>query len=81
MKSLGENPMPESEKLPVIPDDPEQSKRFEEAARLLGSDETGDAFKRAMGVVVKHHVDSKSNEPLTSVDAQTIVATKRKNTR
>ena len=72
--------MPENEKPPVIPDDPEQSKRFEEAARLLGSDETGDAFKRAV-VVVRHHVDSKSNEPLTSVDAQTIVATKRKNTR
>lgn len=28
-------------------DDPEQSKRFAEAARELGPDETGEAFERA----------------------------------
>jgi hypothetical protein len=33
-----------------LPDDPEQSKRFEEKAREL--DETGEAFERAMKVVV-----------------------------
>lgn len=37
-------------KLP--PDNPEQSKRFEDKARELGADETGEAFERAVGVVV-----------------------------
>jgi hypothetical protein len=30
-----------------VPDDPAQSKRFREAARELGPDETGEAFERA----------------------------------
>ena len=60
MKSLGENLMPESEKLPVIPDDPEQSKRFEEAARLLGVDETGKAFDK----VIKDIVATKTKPPV-----------------
>jgi hypothetical protein len=30
------------------PDDPEQSKRFEEAARELGTDEDGKVFKKAI---------------------------------
>lgn len=64
-----------------MPDDPEQSMRFEETARHLGSDETEGAFERAIGVVVKHHSEAKSNEPLTTDDAPTIVATKRKSTR
>lgn len=34
------------------PDDAEQSKRFEEAARELGADERGDAFRRAVDVIV-----------------------------
>jgi len=34
------------------PDDPAQSKRFEDTARELGVDETGKAFKRAVEVVV-----------------------------
>lgn len=34
------------------PDDEEQSKRFEEAARKAESDESGKAFERAMGVIV-----------------------------
>lgn len=30
------------------PDDPEQSKRFEETAKQLEADETGNAFERAV---------------------------------
>ena len=44
--------MPENEKNTPIPDDPVQSKRFEEAARLLGVDETGKAFDKAIKGVV-----------------------------
>ena len=44
--------MPENEKPIPIPDDPEQSKQFEEAARLLGVDENGKAFDKAIRVVV-----------------------------
>jgi hypothetical protein len=35
------------------PDDPEQSKRFIEAARALGTDETGEAFERAFEKVAR----------------------------
>lgn len=51
MKSLGESPMPEKEKLPVIPDDPEQSKRFEETARALDIDKSGARFKLALAAI------------------------------
>jgi hypothetical protein len=34
------------------PDDPEQSKRFVEAAREIGADETGEAFRRAFEKIV-----------------------------
>jgi hypothetical protein len=34
------------------PDDPEQSKRFIEAARQIEADETGDAFRRAFEKIV-----------------------------
>lgn len=44
---MGENVKPNAK-----PDDPEQSKRFEEAARLLEVDETGTAFKKAIDLVV-----------------------------
>jgi hypothetical protein len=37
---------------PRPPDNPEQSKRFEEKARELGVDESGEAFERVMDVVV-----------------------------
>jgi hypothetical protein len=37
---------------PKPPDDPEQSRRFEDAARDLGADETGKAFKKAVQKVV-----------------------------
>lgn len=46
--------MPENEKSTPIPDDPEQSKRFEETARLLEVDETGKFFDKAIkGVVTR----------------------------
>ncbi|MFT3806456.1 hypothetical protein [Arenimonas sp.] len=35
------------------PDDPEQSKRFEETAKELGVDESGKAFEKAMKKVAK----------------------------
>ncbi len=44
--------MPENEKTTPIPDDPEQSKRFEETARLLEVDETGKSFNKAIKGVV-----------------------------
>lgn len=34
------------------PDDPEQSQRFEQAARELGVDESGKAFKKAVRKVI-----------------------------
>jgi len=37
---------------PRPPDDPEQSKRFEDAARELGADESGAVFKRLLDEVV-----------------------------
>ena len=40
--------MPEKEKPIPLPDDPEQSKRFEEAARLLEVDESDKTFERAL---------------------------------
>ena len=53
--------MPENEKPPAIPDDLEQSKRFEEAARLLGVDETGKAFDKAIkGIVAPKPAEGRS---------------------
>lgn len=34
-----------------LPDDPEQSKRFEETARELGADESGRVFEAALGIL------------------------------
>ena len=34
------------------PNDPEQSRRFEETARELGADKDDAAFKKAIGIVV-----------------------------
>jgi hypothetical protein len=43
----------EAEKRPAPkPDDPEQSKRFIEAARQIEADETGEAFRRAFEKIV-----------------------------
>lgn len=45
--------MPEKEKSTPIPDDPEQSKRFEEVARALGANEADKLFSSALDVIVK----------------------------
>ena len=41
-----------------LPDDPEQSKRFEEMARELGADETGKKFEEALKVVRSPNIKS-----------------------
>lgn len=66
---------------PRPPDDPEQSKRFEEKARELEADESGEAFERAIGVVVKRGSAPNSSEPLTKSPAPTIVAETKKRTK
>lgn len=58
------------------PDNAEQSKRFEEAARQLEADETGKTFKRAISVVVKPAQLRKLDEPLTHKTSPTIVTRK-----
>jgi hypothetical protein len=52
MKSRGGNHVAGNRKPKPPPDDPEQSKRFEETARELGADESGDLFKKAVKAVV-----------------------------
>ena len=42
------------------PDDPEQSKRFEETARQVDVDETGKAFKKAIKAVAPAKLASSS---------------------
>lgn len=42
MKNFGENQKP--------PDNPEQSKRFEEKARELGTEESGKLFNKAISI-------------------------------
>jgi hypothetical protein len=44
-------PAPKRQAAPK-PDDPEQSKRFIEAARQIEADETGEAFRRAFEKIV-----------------------------
>ncbi|WP_370306190.1 hypothetical protein [Sinimarinibacterium flocculans] len=41
------------------PDDEQESKRFVETAKTLESDETGDPFERAVGVIVGTRRDSR----------------------
>lgn len=45
------------------PDDPEQSKRFEEAARQLGTDESGNAFEKALDVSLPIKTHQSPPEP------------------
>jgi hypothetical protein len=54
MKNTGESQNP--------PDDPEQSKRFEDKARELGVDESGKLFNKAM-TIVKPPQESKNPPP------------------
>lgn len=63
---------------PRPPDDPEQSKRFEEKAREIDADEDGLTFERAFGVVARHAPPKRSTEPLTQGDTPTIVQGKKK---
>lgn len=50
---MDEKPKPE-------PDDKEQSKRFEETARLLETDESGTAFEKSMEII-KTQLPSRSD--------------------
>lgn len=45
------------------PDDPEQSKRFEEAARQLGTDESENAFEKALDVSLPIKTHQSPPEP------------------
>jgi hypothetical protein len=45
-------PKPAPKRQNLKPDDPEQSKRFVEAAREIEADETGEAFRRAFEKIV-----------------------------
>lgn len=47
-------------------DDPEQSRRFAEAARELGPDETGEAFDRAFKKITKRPFIKPPHPPKTS---------------
>lgn len=43
------------------PDDPEQSKRFEETAKRLDSEESGKTFEKVMDAIAHHTPDDKSS--------------------
>jgi len=49
----GERGKPKRRKRKGAPDNPAQSKRFIEAAKALGVDESGEAFDKVMGSVLK----------------------------
>lgn len=49
---MTEKPKPSPKGASPKPDDPEQSKRFIEAARQIEADETGEAFRRAFEKIV-----------------------------
>lgn len=55
--------MAENRKPKPPPDDPEQSKRFQEAARELEADETGAVFEDAMKVVVRPKPAERRSRP------------------
>jgi hypothetical protein len=42
----------------AAPDNPEQSRRFEEKARELGSDESGKAFEKAFKKIAQRKISS-----------------------
>lgn len=44
------------------PDDPEQSKRFIDAAKQAGADETGEGADKAFKKVARGHEDAKSRK-------------------
>jgi hypothetical protein len=47
------------------PDDPEQSRRFEEKARELGSDESGKRFEKAFKAILPKKKSSAKKSPDT----------------
>lgn len=49
---MTEKPKPAPKGTDPKPDNPEQSKRFIEAARQIEADETGEAFRRALEKIV-----------------------------
>jgi hypothetical protein len=51
-----------SRKRKAEPDDPAQSARFIEAAKSLGVDESGEAFKRALDAVLPRKVARKKRK-------------------
>jgi hypothetical protein len=52
MKTKRNRDQPDAKPRVPKPDDPEQSRRFVEAARQIEADETGEAFRRALEKVV-----------------------------
>ncbi|NKE68835.1 hypothetical protein RAMLITH_23720 [Ramlibacter sp. RBP-2] len=63
MKSHGGINVAENRKPKPPPDDPEQSKRFEETARELETDETGAGFEEAMKAVVPSKPEEGRSRP------------------
>jgi uncharacterized membrane protein len=49
---MTKKPTPAPKETSQKPDDPEQSRRFIEAARQIEADETGEAFRRAFEKIV-----------------------------
>jgi len=47
------------------PDNPEQSRRFEEKARELGVDENGKKFEGIFGKIIKNRPPDRSDAPST----------------
>jgi hypothetical protein len=52
MKTSRKPSQPDAAPRDPKPDDPEQSKRFAEAARQIEADESGEAFRRAFDKIV-----------------------------
>jgi hypothetical protein len=52
-----------SKKQAIKPDNAKQSARFVETARKLGADESGKAFERAIGAVVKPKPSARPARP------------------
>ena len=48
------------------PDDPEQSKRFEETAREHGAEESGKVFEKALGIVKRAATPAHPSEKQSS---------------
>ncbi len=45
--------MPQKPKPSVNPDDPAEYKRFLDAAKEVGADESAEGFERAIGIIIK----------------------------